>query len=119
MAFHAKCCLVILLVCTVLGMNAACAATGDDLAIYLTRDDIPPDRMEMQSHVTPAEQPLIGMDDIVSYNAQTYELKLSADAFERLCRLDVPTGGKSFLVCVNKSPVYWGRFLDTGVLTVV
>jgi hypothetical protein len=119
MAFHAKCCLVILLVCTVLGMTAACAAAGDDLAIYLTRDDIPPDRMEMQGHVTPAEQPLIGMDDIVSYNAQTYELKLSADAFERLCRLDVPTGGKSFLVCVNKSPVYWGRFLDTGVLTVV
>ncbi len=110
MTSHAKYCLVLLLVCTVLGMTAACAAAVDDLAIYLTRDDIPPDRMEMQSHVALAEQPLIGMDDIISYNTQTHELKLTAAAFERLCQLDVPTVGTSFLVCVNKSPVYWGAF---------
>ena len=64
----------------------------------------------MQSHIALAEQPLIGMDDIISYNTQTHELNLTAAAFERLCQLDVPTVGTSFLVCVNKSPVYWGAF---------
>ena len=65
MTSHAKYCLVLLLVCTVLGMTAACAAAVDDLAIYLTRDDIPPDRMEMQSHVALAEQPLQSIRTLV------------------------------------------------------
>jgi hypothetical protein len=111
MESNMKRCLVFCLMFGVLGIAAGCAASGGEgVAIYLTRNDIPPSRMEMYSHVELSEQPIIGADDIVTYNTQTFELKLTPDAFARLCQLEVPTSGKSFLVCVNKSPVYWGAF---------
>ena len=83
---------------------------GEGFAIYLTRDDIPPEKMEMLSHVDIADQPIISLQDIITYNAQTHELKLTDTAFKRVSQLQVPTRGKSFLVCVDKNPVYWGAF---------
>ena len=83
---------------------------GEGFAIYLTRDDIPPEKMEMLSHVEIADQPIISIQDIITYNAQTHEIKLTDAAFERISRLEVPVRGKSFLVCVDKAPVYWGAF---------
>lgn len=59
--------------------------------------------MEAKSHVELAEGPIIGIDDIISYNKQTYELKLTQSAFERICQLDVPTTGKSFLVSLTRA----------------
>jgi len=47
--------------------------------------------------------------DIVAYNS-THEITLTASAFERISRLEVSTSGRSFVVCVNKAPVYWGAF---------
>ncbi len=82
----------------------------EGFAIYLTRDNIPPEKMEMLSHVDIADQPIISIKDIITYNAQTHEIKLTDEAFERIAQLEVPVRGKSFLVCVNKSPVYWGAF---------
>jgi hypothetical protein len=82
----------------------------EGFAIYLTRDDIPPEKMEILSHVDIADQPIISIQDIITYNAQTHEIKLTDQAFERISKLEVPVRGKSFLVCVNKSPVYWGAF---------
>jgi len=66
--------------------------------------------MEALSHVDIADQPIISIEDIITYNAQTHELKLTNKAFERICQLDVPVQGKSFMVCVDKSPIYWGAF---------
>jgi len=86
------------------------APKGEGFAIYLTRDDIPPSQMEILSHVELADQPIIGINDIITYNEQTHELKLTQSAFERISQLEVPTSGKSFLVCVDKNPVYWGAF---------
>jgi hypothetical protein len=83
---------------------------AEGLAIYLTREDIPPAKMEMLSHVELADQPCISLPDIISYHAQTHELKLTEAAFERITRLGIPVSGKSFLVCVDKSPIYWGAF---------
>ena len=92
-------------------LSGGCAASdGEGFAIYLTRDDIPPAQMEALSHVDLADSSFIGMDDIVWYNQQTQVLKLTPDAYERLAKLEVRTSGKSFLVCVDKSPVYWGAF---------
>jgi len=50
------------------------------------------------------------MGDIITYNAQTHELKLTDTAFERISQLEIPVRGKSFLICVNKGPIYWGAF---------
>jgi hypothetical protein len=88
-----------------------CAASkSEGFAIYLTKEDIPPTQMEALSHVDIAEQPIISMGDIITYNAQTHELKLIDTAFERISQLVVPVRGKSFLVCVDKAPIYWGAF---------
>ena len=47
---------------------------------------------------------------VITYNAQTHELKLTASAFERICELEVPVEGKSFMVCVDREPIYFGAF---------
>jgi len=82
----------------------------EGFAIYLTKQDIPPAQMEDLSHVDIAERPIITVSDIITYDAQEHELILTASAFERISQLDVPTGGKSFIVCVDKRPIYWGAF---------
>ena len=66
--------------------------------------------MEALSHIEATTVPIISVQDIITYNAQTHEMKLTAAAFERICRLDVPVEGKSFLVCVDKRPIYRGAF---------
>jgi hypothetical protein len=86
------------------------AEKGEGFAIYLTQGDIPPSQMEALSHVEIADQPVIAIDDIISYNAQTHELKLTAGAFERISELEVPVQGRSFMVCVDRGPIYWGAF---------
>jgi len=85
-------------------------AIVEGFAIYLTKQDIPPAQMEALSHVDIAERPIITVSDIITYDAQEHELRLTANAFERISQLDVPTGGKSFIVCVDKAPIYWGAF---------
>jgi len=82
----------------------------EGFAIYLTKHDIPPAQMEALSHVAIAERPIITISDIITYDAQEHELRLTASAFERISRLDVPTRGKSFIVCVDERPIYWGAF---------
>jgi hypothetical protein len=82
----------------------------EGFAIYLTKGDIPPAQMEALSQVNIAEQPIITIEDVITYNAQTHELKLTTNAFEHISQLDVPVRGKSFLVCVDKRPIYWGAF---------
>jgi hypothetical protein len=92
-------------------MTGGCAADkGEGVAIYLTRDNVPPDRMELLSHVEIAAEPVIAPADIIAYNAQTHELQITPAAYERITELEVTTTGKSFLVCLDKAPVYWGAF---------
>jgi len=83
---------------------------SDGFSIYLTKDDIPPSKMEALSHVELAERPVITMDDVVAYYARTHEIALTADAFKRIVDLEVPVQGRSFMVCVGKTPIYWGAF---------
>jgi hypothetical protein len=91
--------------------TGGCAADkAEGFAIYLTRDNIPPSQMEALSHVEITDKPVISEDDIIYYNSQTHELKLTSAAFQRISGLEVPTSGKSFVVCVDKGPVYWGAF---------
>lgn len=111
---------MIMLMIIITGSVTACTSEGtpkatfdiqkEGFAIYLTKDDIPPAKMEALSHVDIAEQPVVSIKDIITYNVQTHELKLTDTAFERIAQLEVPVQGKSFVVCVDKAPIYWGAF---------
>ena len=98
------------ILCLLLVSNGCTTSKGQGFAIFLTKGDIPPAQMEALSHVELADQSIIGINEIITYNAQTHELKLTQSAFERISQLEVPTSGRSFLVCVDKNPVYWGAF---------
>ena len=95
----------------VLLMSSGCSAPNHEgFAVYLTKGDIPPAQMPALSHVDIAEQPVIAMNDIITYNSKTHEITLTANAFERISSLEVPVRGKSFLVCVDRAFIYWGAF---------
>ena len=83
---------------------------NEGFAIYLTKGDIPPSQMEALSHIDITDKPVISLDDIVSYNSTNHKITLRTDAYNRLAGLHPGVYGKSFLVCVNKSPIYWGAF---------
>ena len=82
----------------------------EGFAIYLTEEDIPPAQMEALSHVDIADKPVIGLNDIVSYNSTNHEITLTENGIKNITSLQVPTSGKSFVVCVNRNPIYWGAF---------
>ena len=86
------------------------SSQNEGFAIYLTKGNVPPSQMEALSHVDIVDKPVIGLDDIVSYNSANHEITLTENGMKNITGLQVPTSGKSFLVCVNKSPIYWGAF---------
>ncbi|MFH1640291.1 MAG: hypothetical protein ABIB93_08320 [Chloroflexota bacterium] len=90
---------------------AGCAAPqSEGVSIYLTSREIPVAAMPMQSHVEIAAQPTVAPDEIISYKRETHEIELTPSAYERITEMDVPVSGRSFVVCVNRSPIYWGAF---------
>jgi hypothetical protein len=98
------------IVCILLVLSSCSTPNHEGFAIYLTKGDIPPAQMPALSYVDIAEQPIIAMKDIISYNAQTHELELTTNAYEGIFQLDVPVSGKSFMVCVDKKLIYSGAF---------
>jgi hypothetical protein len=101
---------VLLLVITAIGISGCGTAKSEGFAIYLTREDIPPAQMKAFSQVAIAEKPIVSIEDIITYNAQTHEMKIKAVAFTRLLQMEVPVRGKSFVVCIDRKPIYWGAF---------
>lgn len=97
-------------VVAVFALGACARSTGEGFAIYLTQDDVPPAQMAILSHVDVADRPVIAIDDVVSYDAETHEMTLTATAYKRVSELEVPVSGRSFVVCVDRGPVYWGAF---------
>lgn len=81
-----------------------------EFAIYLTEEDIPVSTMPSLSHYELAGEPIISMDDIISYTEETHEIEITSDAYERIINLKVPTSGRTFVVCLDSEPVYWGAF---------
>ena len=100
----------ILLVLGILISSISATAKGEGFAIYLTKQDIPPAQIEALSHVHLADQPVISSGDVITYNAQTHEIKLTDEAFERISELEVPVEGRAFMVCVDRQSIYWGAF---------
>ncbi len=102
--------LTCLMLCVFVLAGACSKQEPEGFAVYLTEGDVTPSQMEMLSHVDIAGQPVISTRDIISYNVITHEILLTADAFDRISRIDVPVRGRSFIVCVDRQPVYWGAF---------
>jgi len=102
--------LTCLMLCVFIIAGACSKQEPEGFAVYLTEGDVPPSQMEMLSRVNIAGQPVVSARDIISYNVITHEVLLTADAFDRISRLDVPVRGRSFVVCVDRQPVYWGAF---------
>jgi hypothetical protein len=103
--------IIVMVLAGVLPGLSGCSKTAHEgFAIYLVKGDVPPSQMQALSHVDIIGNPVIGIKDIITYNAQTHEIKLSGSAFDRITQLDVPVRGRSFVVCIDKSPIYWGAF---------
>jgi hypothetical protein len=85
-------------------------AVGGTFAIYLTDPEVRPEQLVVVSHLELAAEPIISSDDIVSYVWATHEITLTPVGVERLTALQVPTSGKSFVVCVDRAPIYAGAF---------
>ncbi|MDP2916413.1 MAG: hypothetical protein Q8O16_00620 [Dehalococcoidia bacterium] len=103
--------LIPLVMVSVILMFSGCTTSkGEGFAIYLTREDIPVARMPVLSHVEIAKQPVISIIDVIEYDEKTHEMLLTPSAYERISKLEVPVSGRSFVVCVNRSPIYWGAF---------
>jgi len=100
--------LMVVWLSTLLVFSACNSQEG--FAIYLTRDDIPVSQMPILSHVDIADEPIISIDDIVSYKWAIHAIELTPEAYERVDELEVSTSGRSFVVCVDKQPIYWGAF---------
>src|SRR4030042_3678314 len=90
--------------------SQATTPMSEGFTIYLTRDNIPVSQMEALSHIEIADEPFISLGDIISYNWDNHGIQLTPEAYERVDELEVPTSGKSFVVCVDKAPIYWGAF---------
>jgi hypothetical protein len=98
------------IICLLLLLGGCSWPDENGFAIYLTRADVPPSSMSSLDKIELALRPFIAMNDVIAYNSQTYELKLTTGAFQRFSQLDVPVRGKSFVVCVDREPLYWGAF---------
>jgi len=92
------------------GPSGGATSTGEGFAIYLTRDNVPVSQMEVLSHVAIAATPIIGPEDIIIYDWRSHNIALMQEAFERIEALRPATHGLSFVVCVDRQPVYWGAF---------
>jgi hypothetical protein len=82
----------------------------EGFAIYLIKDNIVPDKIKTLNDAVPADTPVLSGEDIIAYKWDTQEIEITAEAWDRLGAMQVPTGGKSFVVCVDKTPIYWGAF---------
>ena len=102
--------LVILLAVYSCASPKGTAPEGKGFDIYLLAQDIPVSEMPIVSHLDLADGPLVSLKDIVSYSRETHEIELTAQAYQGLLELEVPTNGKVFVVCVDRQPVYWGAF---------
>ncbi len=98
------------LLCLLILMSSCAAPKGEGFAVYLTKDEVLPSQMEDFRHIEITDEPVFSVKDIISYDALTHEIKLTDAVYTRVIQLDIPMNGKSFLVCVDKTPLYWGAF---------
>lgn len=82
----------------------------NEFTIYLLAQNISPQQLAILSHLELEKNPLLSINDIVSYRKATHEIELTATGYERIHSLSVPVNGKAFVVCVDGQPIYGGAF---------
>jgi len=101
---------LLILIMPIIIMSSGCRQANEEFAIYLTENSVSPSQMPALSQVKLASQPLIDINDIVTYDAKTHEIVLTENAYQRILHLQVPTSGTSFVVCAGGKPIYDGAF---------
>lgn len=79
-------------------------------AIHLLADNVPPEQLAILSHLELESEPILTIDDIVTYDKSSHEIELTAAGYERIHGFQVPTSGRAFAVSVNGEPIYTGAF---------
>ena len=91
------------------GTSESVQGNDEGFAIYLPANEISVDDLAILSHIDIADEPIISLDDIVSYDWDTHEIQLTESAFGKIA--DFELVGNAFIVCVDRAPVYAGAFL--------
>jgi hypothetical protein len=107
--------IVISLLALIFGIVGCQKQTSADFGIYLLAEDGPATQLAEMDLNTIAlqEQPVIGINDIVSYDRNSHEMQLTGAAFRRvqgLFPLPVRVDGIPFVVRVGDEPIYAGAF---------
>jgi len=94
------------------GFVAYVPALRGEFAIYLLAQRISAGEISETdlSDLELEDEPILAVDDIVSYVEETHRIELTASAYERIWQLEVPTSGIPFVVCVGRDPIYGGAF---------
>ncbi len=110
--FLMGCCLVFFIIAGLVlsgcGTSEPAQGNGEGFAIYLTANKMFVDDLAIVSHIDIADEPIIALDDIVSYDWETHEIKLTELAFEKIGDLELV--GSAFVVCVDRVSIYAGAF---------
>lgn len=106
--------LSVLLILATLAMSSCNSSSEEgEFAIYLPAQRISAGEISETdlSDLELKDEPIITVDDIVSYAKETHGIELTASAYERIAQLEVPViGGIPFVVCVGRDPIYGGAF---------
>jgi hypothetical protein len=83
-----------------------------EFAIYLLAQDLSMYQLAESdlSTLEREDEPILTLDDIVSYRWETHEIVLIPYAGGRFSRLKVPLDGLPFVVCVGDEAIYSGAF---------
>ena len=84
----------------------------EGFALYLLTDRLSPQDVEgiPAADLALEAEPLLTLDDIVSYARETHEIELTDAAYERIAGLQVPVDGLVFVVRAGNEIVYSGAF---------
>lgn len=93
-------------------LNESGMLQESSFGLYLLAKDIPTNQiasvdlntLELQ------DEPLISIDDIITYSQDTHEIQLTAEMMDRIASLRPPTSGTPFVVCAGGERIYWGAF---------
>lgn len=102
----------VLLLVALLSCEKAGEPVEGSVDIYLLEDfrEGSGDLLINQASVTLSEDPVISYDEIISYNPDTYALKLSDIAKESIFEADPSVYGEAFAVVVDGEIIYTGFF---------
>ncbi len=93
------------------GCQTQRANTGD-FSIFLLSDGLPAAKARdlPLSELYLDENPLISIDEILSYTSSTHEIQLTEAGYEKINQMSFPTDGIPFVISIGDEVVYMGAF---------